>query len=38
MCYSVVLEGISLGTVGGLPCLGMGTGKSRLVVAKDSMA
>jgi hypothetical protein len=34
----VVLEGASLGTVGKLPCLSVGTGKSGPVVAKDSMA
>jgi hypothetical protein len=31
-------KGISLGTAGGLPCLGAGTGKSGPVVAEDSMA
>jgi hypothetical protein len=34
--HGVVLEGASLGTAGGLPCLGAGTSKSRPVVAKDS--
>jgi hypothetical protein len=34
----VVPEGASLGTAGGLPCLGAGTSKSRPVVAKDGMA
>jgi hypothetical protein len=33
-----VLEGTSLGTTGGLPCLGTGTGKSGPVVAKDGAA
>jgi hypothetical protein len=36
--YDVVPEGTSLGTVGGLPCLGAGTGKSRPVVAEDGTA
>ena len=31
-------EGASLGTAGGLPCLGVGTGKLGLVVAEDSTA
>jgi hypothetical protein len=33
-----VPEGASLGTAGGLPCLGAGTGKLGLVVAEDSVA
>jgi hypothetical protein len=33
-----VPEGASLGTTGGLPCLGVGTGKSGPVVAKDGTA
>jgi hypothetical protein len=34
----MVLEETSLGTTGRLPCLGVGTGKSGLVVAEDSTA
>jgi hypothetical protein len=33
---STELDGMSLRTVGRLPCLGVGTGKSRPVIAKDS--
>jgi hypothetical protein len=33
-----VPEGTNLGTAGGLPCLGAGTGKSGPVVAEDSTA
>jgi hypothetical protein len=36
--HSAVPEGTSLGTAGGLPCLGVGTGKSGPVVAEDSTA
>ena len=36
--YDVVPEGASLGTAGGLPCLGAGTGKSGPVVAEDGTA
>jgi hypothetical protein len=36
--HSAVPEGASLGTAGGLPCLGAGTGKSGPVVAEDGTA
>jgi hypothetical protein len=36
--HGAVPEGASLGTTGGLPCLDVGTGKSRPVVAKDGIA
>jgi hypothetical protein len=36
--HEAVPEGASLGTAGGLPCLGAGTGKSGPVVAEDGTA